>query len=556
MTSALAAAAAWMTAPVAQSAQRDYGREEMACRPLRAQAAALFLAAGCTTHTAAPLCQALFTEGANAWLAAHRNNDRLAVRFLQSWPRFTAPLSPTTRDAGALTKLHIPDGAAADKILCAAAMHHPGTVREVVLQQPADDFAGARVVPASIIDRCVAAWAPNLVVWSVFASSDELERDTVDALYGGGCPNLEVLAMPLSSAAKARRGRPAKEAVAGDLLHDDIEEIVQLARLVRLIVYTTEESAQLPCRSLARFAPQLRELEFGCGHISLQEFPRATAEGLFLRTVRGQLPSDLRDDINMAADGEAGSGAESPPLFLPELADVPRLSDHDVIVALAACAPNVSHLIVEIPHLTRDSHLQSTYCLAYAMAAANHRHLRRLEFVSTTGVDLLTDANVACLLVSLRRLASLHIGAADHFGASVKFAPAAFSPFIAGGSFPAMRELNVARQGGIRKEGLDHIVRLFPNLRALDVRGCFGLSLNDFAAVMLETNNTTAPSTVTSTCPRRPYHPGLRLRKLRRVVASYRRRVPKALNFIEYHCGNYGTVEAWITASRLPLMET
>jgi hypothetical protein len=42
------------------------------------------------------------------------------------------------------------------------------------------------------------------------------------------------------------------------------------------------------------------------------------------------------------------------------------------------------------------------------------------------------------------------------------------------------------------------------------------------------------------------FHRRLRLRKLRRVVASYRHRVPKALSFIEYHCGNYGTLEARI----------
>jgi hypothetical protein len=156
------------------------------------------------------------------------------------------------------------------------------------------------------------------------------------------------------------------------------------------------------------------------------------------------------------------------------------------------------------------------------------------------------------------RIETLIVDLTHTFGTAVTFAGAAFRDAP---TRPSLRKLKVARQGGIQKEGLETIVRLFPNLRALDVRGCFGLSLKDFAASMLEPHPLDSAACATtihdgalaqdsSPTPRRPHHYRLRLRKLRRVVASYRRRVPKALNFIEYHCGNYGTVEARIAACK------
>jgi hypothetical protein len=140
-------------------------------------------------------------------------------------------------------------------------------------------------------------------------------------------------------------------------------------------------------------------------------------------------------------------------------------------------------------------------------------------------------------------LAELSVSARSHFATAITFSPTGVFDQTAAATFPVLRVLNMARQCGICKVGLETIVRLFPNLRALDVRGCFGLSLNDFAGAMLEavapTGAVAAGGPSTRRFSQRP-----RLRKLRRIVASYRRRVPKALNFIEYHCGNYGTLEA------------
>jgi hypothetical protein len=570
MTSVLAAAAGWGIPPIS-GAQSNSNCGPMANRRLRAHTAALFLAAGRTTHTAASLCQALFTEGANAWLATPRKNDPLAVRVLQSWPRGVLPHALNSvrcaGDAGVLCTLHLPVAAAADQILYTAATHHPGTVREVILQQPPGSV-GIVAVKAATVDRCVAAWAPNLVVWSVFASSASLARATVDALYGGGCLNLEVLAMPLVSAAKARQrrerqGPPSQEAFAGDLLHDAIDKIVPLTRLVRLTVYTADPSnAELPSRSLARFAPQLRDLEFGRGQIS---FSSAEDDGPIppLRALRGHvkwLDEHLRQAVAAAA---IGVGTVQPkPLPLPDVMDVPRVSADAVrIASLAACAPNLANLVLEFStfmHVASPAHIS---------ALSSLQNLRRLELITFRGIESFGDALVSGLLSSLPRLAILHIGASHHFGSAVTFAPAAYGSVTGDNAFPAMRELNVARQNGIRKEGLDHIVHLFPNLRALDMRGCFGLSLNDFATAMLEKRPDARAAASADggadvhfaivpmcscadcvDCADVHFHHRLRLRKLRSVVASYRRRVPKALNFIEYHCGNYGTVEARIAA--------
>jgi hypothetical protein len=339
---------------------------------------------------------------------------------------------------------------------------------------------------------------------------------------------------------------------AGDVLHDAEDAIVPLARLTRVILYNMGLAARcdLPSRNLSRFAPRLRELVFdrSLRWFEFSDFPASLAAGCFphLSALGGCLPMNVERAF-LAAAGSKRASREAPravttqpPLRLLEITDLTeRISDLEVVKAVAACMPNLCHVSVT----SHDPAAGRTL----GTALTSLRQLRRLEFVSSIGIDCLDDAILSKLLRVLPCLAVLDISAWHHFPMSVTFAPAALKG-CEGVVYSAMRELRAARRCGIRKEGLEAIVRMFPQLRTLDVRGCFGLSLNNFSAVMLESHSTdTAPATATTGVGSRQTR--LRLRKLRRVVASYRRRVPKALNFIEYHCGNYGTVEARELAS-------
>jgi hypothetical protein len=144
------------------------------------------------------------------------------------------------------------------------------------------------------------------------------------------------------------------------------------------------------------------------------------------------------------------------------------------------------------------------------------------------------DALVALVLRELPLLDHLDVGSHNWFSTSVAFAPAAFAgnDCVA----PHLRSLSVARQKRLDGAGLQTIVRVCPGLMQLDMRGCFGVSLRDFAAALVAPAAPTAQAGPEATSAMR--QGTLRLLKLRRVVASYRRGVPQALNFITYHCGN------------------
>jgi hypothetical protein len=209
------------------------------------------------------------------------------------------------------------------------------------------------------------------------------------------------------------------------------------------------------------------------------------------------------------------------------------------IAELAACAPKLRTLVVRLNPFRAD------------LGALRHQNLRRLQLLSWPD-GLFGDDFIAILLSAFPRLAILHIGLLREPATSVSFGGDALARVIC---CPAMRELNVAHQWGIRKEGLENIVRLFPNLRALDIRGCSLLNLNDFTAVMLKERpppeaaaapaaSASAPNTAPITAADAtagdvypPHHQRLlRLRKLRRVAASYLVPMPEALDFVEYEC--------------------
>jgi hypothetical protein len=209
----------------------------------------------------------------------------------------------------------------------------------------------------------------------------------------------------------------------------------------------------------------------------------------------------------------------------------------DYFVHLPLAAPKLRHL-----NLRTAPYSNATLAATLPRFAASLTHLDLSHEGSVYAEQhVVDDALVALLLRELPLLEHLDVGSHNWFSTSVEFAPGAF----AGNDCIAhrLRSLSVARQKRLGPAGLQTIVRLCPGLVQLDMRGCFGVSLRDFAAVLLAPPGApTAPAGHEATTTVRQKGT-LRLPKLRRVVASYRRRVPRALNFITYHCGNYGVME-------------
>jgi hypothetical protein len=83
-------------------------------------------------------------------------------------------------------------------------------------------------------------------------------------------------------------------------------------------------------------------------------------------------------------------------------------------------------------------------------------------------------------------------------------------------------------------EGIATIVRVCPQLRALDIRGCLGVTTDGFAAAVLAVP-------CAGMAPKQ--HHALRMRKLRHVVASFKWPPLRALNVAQYHPGLSGRAE-------------
>jgi hypothetical protein len=207
--------------------------------------------------------------------------------------------------------------------------------------------------------------------------------------------------------------------------------------------------------------------------------------------------------------------------------------DESAFVQLPLAAPKLRHLSLRAARFPN-----ATLAATLPQFAAS---LTYLDLSHDGGVyveeHVVDDALIALVLATLPLLEHLDVGSHNWFSTSVAFASAAFARdnCVA----PRLRSLSVARQRSLNRDGLQTIVRVCPCIAQLDIRGCFGISLRDFAAVLVVPRAQPAPEQAASTTTRGP----LRLPNLRRVVASYRRRVPRVLNFITYHCGNYGKLE-------------
>jgi hypothetical protein len=146
------------------------------------------------------------------------------------------------------------------------------------------------------------------------------------------------------------------------------------------------------------------------------------------------------------------------------------------------------------------------------------------------------DAHVAQVLASLPLLEVLDLSVYNGRNPHLTFATADYDGVVA----PRLRTLKAAGAGQLRGAGLRALARMCPNLRHLDVRAAFAMSRLEFINGLLELSP--APAAVAAAAmpsgaqPQKPVH-RLRMPKLRRLYSSFRRRLPKTLNFNTYRSG-------------------
>jgi hypothetical protein len=148
------------------------------------------------------------------------------------------------------------------------------------------------------------------------------------------------------------------------------------------------------------------------------------------------------------------------------------------------------------------------------------------------------DAQVAQMLASLPLLEVLDLSVYNGRNPHLTFATADYDGVVAS----RLRTLKVAGAAQLRGAGLRALARICPNLRHLDVRAAFAMSRLQFIDGLLELSappteaEGVAATTTSGVQPRKPAQ-RLRLPKLRRLYSSFRRRLPKALNFNTYCSG-------------------
>jgi hypothetical protein len=216
----------------------------------------------------------------------------------------------------------------------------------------------------------------------------------------------------------------------------------------------------------------------------------------------------------------------------------------------ATLYPNVEHLqMIFFSASPSICALTKLRVLGFSVNGYVERTLRKATYICKSDpIDVPTDAETAQLLASLPVLEVLDLSVYNGRNMRLTFASTDYQGVVA----PRLRVLKAAGAGQLRGEGLRALARICPNLRHLDVRAAFAMSRHEFEDGLVDCGSAIPPATAVGAddaaqavgagagaggarAPRQTQR--LRLPKLRRLYSSFRRRLPKVLNFNVYRSG-------------------
>jgi hypothetical protein len=234
------------------------------------------------------------------------------------------------------------------------------------------------------------------------------------------------------------------------------------------------------------------------------------------------------------------------PRKAPEIVPAPQVRrmapDADIDGTYAERFPNIEELYLWrrdwlacafMPTIRSLTHLRvlAVNSVTVGAGTVRRRAARRVD-------TIFTDAETAQLLVALPLLEVLDLSVYNGRNPHLTFATADYDGVVAS----RLRTLKAAGAAQLRGAGLRALARICPNLRHLDVRAAFAMSRQEFIDGLVELSAASvAAATTTETQPQKPVQ-RLRLQKLRRLYSSFRRRLPKVLNFNTY-CSGWSAVQ-------------
>jgi hypothetical protein len=489
-----------------------------------ARTAAVALGAGATAATAGAFIHAAFTPGANHWL---RMPELVTVQHASRKRRreitTMEPLAPITAVARwligltgllrpeprPLEELHAPDdgyGRMTAFFNANALVRAPLAVLGLRLRvlRLRDEYC---CLDPELAIEALTAWRSTLVEWDAeldFEFVGAYARSVRDAL--AGCQQLRILRCDgLGSAT-------------------DLPPLPSLRELT--IVGTYDGASALD--TLAALFPQLGHLHVGCDDADAWA-PLIFARIPSLTCVTRCRPRYIAKKFTLVPPPPRRTAQPA-----PQARRVPP-PVAGITVGYATLYPNVEYLHLKsattVPLVCA---LTALRVLDFSVNGFVERSLRRATYMCKSDPsDVPTDAAVAQLLASLPVLEALDVSVYNGRNMGVTFATDDYEGVMA----PRLRILKAAGAGRLRGDGLRALAQMCPNLRHLDVRAAFAMSRRDFVDGLVEPScSTDTDGAVTGKLARRQTQ-RLRLPKLRRLYSSFRRRLPKTLNFNVYRGG-------------------